>query len=185
MPNFCHNILALRGSNQAEVQRLADAFRHGEFCNAVIPIPAELFDPDTGSYGGEDADRKDQLRAELTEKYGFSGWYEFRIKSWGTKWDVGEEDSIEMDADGLGFRASFDSAWTPPFGIVKQLIDDGFEVVLNYYEPGVGFVGRSGNCFDDYFEFNGLDSRTVRDTIGKDLDDIWGISESIKLQEPE
>ena len=185
MPNWCSNSITLRGSSQAKVQRLADAFREGKFCSAAIPIPEELQNPDTGSYGGDNAEEKDRLRESLVAKYGFSGWYDFCTNRWGTKWDVGDEHSIEMNDDGLGFRATFDSAWAPPTGVYEQLVEDGFEVVATYYESGMGFIGRWDNGCDDYYELSGLNSQTVRDEIGEDLDDEYGISESMAEYESE
>ena len=44
MPNWCSNYISVRGTNSAEVKRLADAFDAGEFCQAVIPVPAVLRD---------------------------------------------------------------------------------------------------------------------------------------------
>lgn len=179
MPNWCSNHITVRGTNQAEIQRLADAFRRGEFCDAVIPIPEELRNPDTGSYGGEDAEAKDRLREELTKKYGYSGWYDFCTGRWGTKWDFGDEHSIEVDEDGLGFSAPFDSAWAPPIGVAEELVEQGFEVTLYYYEPGMGFVGKWEDGIDDSYEYSGETSKTVRAAIGDELDDMFGISESM------
>lgn len=185
MPNWCSNHITVRGTNQAEIQRLADAFSRGEFCNAVIPIPEELRNPDTGSYGGEDADAKDRLREELTKKYGYSGWYDFCTGRWGTKWDIGEEGSGEISVDGLEFSAPFESAWAPPIGVAEALVEQGFEVTLYYYEPGMGFVGKWENGCDDFYEYGGENSNTVRAVIGDELDDMFGISESMAEYEAE
>ena len=186
MPNWCSNSITVRGSNQAEVQRLADAFKRGEFCDAVIPVPQELKDTMAGSYG--DSDKQAELErktAENVKKYGAGNWYDFCTSRWGTKWDVGDEHSIELDEDGLGFHASFDSAWSPPVGVVETLCEEGFEVTLHYYEPGMGYVGRFENGCDDCYELSGLNSNTVRDEIGEELDDMWGISESMAEYEAE
>ena len=185
MPNWCSNHITVRGTNQAEIQRLADAFKRGEFCDAVIPIPEELRNPDTGSYGGDNADEKDRLREALTAKYGFSGWYDFCVNRWGTKWDFGDEHSIEVDEDGLGFSAPFESAWAPPVGVAEALVEQGFEVTLYYYEPGMGFVGKWEDGCDDYYEYSGENSNTVRAVIGDELDDMFGISESMAEYEAE
>lgn len=187
MPNWCNNNLTLRGSDQAQVQRLADAFRRGEFCDAVIPVPGILKNPETTTnYGDPELQAKaDAAREEAQKATGYQSWYDFCVNRWGTKWDVGDEHSIEMDEDGLGFRASFDSAWAPPMGIIEQLTEDGFEVVLDYYEPGMAFVGRFDNGCDDCFELSGLTSQDVRAVIGEDIDDFWGISGSMAEYEAE
>ena len=188
MPNWCSNSITLRGSNQAEVQRLADAFKRGEFCDAVIPVPGILKDPETTTNYGDPVKQAaaDALREQARQATGYQSWYDFCTSNWGTKWDVGGDDgAIEMDEDGLGFRASFDSAWAPPVGVYEQLVDDGFEVVATYYEPGMAYVGRWDNGCDDHYELGGLNSQTVRDEIGDELDDEYGISESMAEYEAE
>jgi hypothetical protein len=184
MPNWCSNHITVRGTNQAEIQRLAKALAEGEFCHSVIPTPAELLDERTGSFGGPDAAEKDALRAELIEKYGYSGWYDYQVANWGTKWDV-SCDCVEIDDDGLGFSGPFESAWAPPVRIAEALVEQGFEVTLFYYEPGMGFVGKWEDGCDDYYEYNGENSKTVRAAIGDELDDMFGISESMAEYEAE
>ena len=185
MPNWCSNHITVRGTDQADVQRLADAFKEGRFCNAVIPIPEELNNPDTGSYGGDNADEKDRLREQLTEKYGYSGWYDFCLDRWGTKWDVGDHHSIDIDEDGLRFSAPFDSAWAPPLGVCEALVEQGYEVTLYYYEPGMCYVGKWEDGSDNYYEYSQENSTTVRAAIGDELDDMFGISESMAEYEAE
>lgn len=187
MPNWCNNSITLRGTDQQQVQRLADAFKRGEFCDAVIPVPEDLkiVAGRVGDDTNPDQIELERKTAENIKKYGAGNWYDFCTGRWGTKWDVGDEHGIEMDEDGLGFRASFDSAWAPPVGIYEQLLEDGYEVVATYYEPGMGFVGRWDNGYDDHFELSGLNSNTVRDEIGDDLDDEYGISESMAEYEAE
>jgi hypothetical protein len=57
--------------------------------------------------------------------------------------------------------------------------------VAFYYEPGMQFVGKWDNGVDDYIEYGGEDSTTVRDTIGEELDDYFGISDSMAEWEEE
>ncbi len=64
-------------------------------------------------------------------------------------------------------------------GIAEELMNRGFEVTLHYYEPGMGFVGKFEDGHDDYYELSGETSETVRAAIGDELDDFWGISESM------
>jgi hypothetical protein len=185
MPNWCSNYISVRGTNQAEVKRLADAFDAGELCNAVIPCPEELCRDGASTQGGPNAELYDQIRAENLAKYGYSNWYDFNVANWGTKWDISIGQECDRDEDGLGFNGGFDSAWSPPMGVVQKLVDQGFQVTLYYHEPGMGFVGKYEDGEDDYFELEGLDSSTVRDAIGEELDDFFGISESMAEWEAE
>jgi hypothetical protein len=156
MPNWCSNHIQVRGSKQAEIQKLIDAFDQQEFCQAVIPVP-------------EDVD---------------STW-DFCVNNWGTKWDVSIMEEADQDEDGLGFSGIFDTAWSPPLGIVQELERQGYEVVLRYYEPGMAFVGKWEAGYDEYYEYSGESSATVRLAIGDDLDDFFGISESLAEYEAE
>jgi len=181
MPNWCNNSIAVRGTSQAQVQRLVKAFEAGEFCDAVIPIPEELRNPDTGSYGGEDAAAKDRLREDLTAKYGYSGWYDFCTGRWGTKWDVGGADSnIDVHPNGLEFVASFDSAWSPPIGVYEALVEQGFEVEAFYYESGMGFAGHWDNGIDNCITEIGTLSPTEIRTNYPEIDEHFGIADQVE-----
>ncbi len=185
MPNWCSNHITVRGGNQAEIQRLAKAFAEGELCQAVIPVPDELIDTMSGSFG--DPEKQAELEARTArnvEKYGYGNWYDFCVNNWGTKWDVSSE-AVEIDDDGLGFSGCFDSAWSPPMGVVEELVNQGYEVTLFYYEPGMAYVGKFEDGCDNYYEYGGENSKTVRAAIGDELDDFFGISESMAEYEAE
>lgn len=170
--------MILRGSKQSEIQRLADAFKEGRFCGAVIPVPECLTREGASTHGGEDAEDYDRIRAENRAETGFESWYDFCTNRWGTKWDVGGADaSITIDDDGLGFTASFDSAWAPPTGVYEQLVEDGYSVRGFYYEPGMSFAGIYDDGCDDCYSDWG-DAEGARDQLPQELDEMFGISES-------
>lgn len=181
MPNWCNNTVIVRGSQQREINRLVEAFKAGEFCSAVIPIPEELQNPATGSFGGEDAEAKDKLREQLTAKYGYSGWYDFCTGRWGTKWDVGGDDSsIDVNPDGLQFIAHFESAWAPPIGVYEALVEQGLEVEAYYYESGMGFAGHWDNGIDDCVSDIGtLTPDEIRENY-PEIDEHFGISDQLE-----
>jgi hypothetical protein len=185
MPNWCSNHITVRGTDPAEIQRLADALAEGKFCDAVIPTPADLTDTVSGFLGSGDEQKALEAKtAANLEKYGYSNWYDYQVAKWGTKWDV-SCDSVEIDEDGLGFSGTFDSAWSPPVPVAAALAEKGFTVTLYYYEPGMGFCGKWEDGSDDYYEYSGETSATVRAAIGDDLDDMFGISESMAEYEAE
>jgi hypothetical protein len=184
MPNWCSNHITVRGSNQAEIQRLAKALSEGEFCHAVIPTPKDLTDTVSGFVGEDQRAAHEAQMDRNVALYGYKDWYAFQTANWGTKWDV-SCDSVEIDDDGLGFSGVFESAWSPPMGIAAALVEQGYEVTLYYYEPGMGFVGKFEDGSDDYYEYNGENSKTVRAAIGDELDDMFGISESMAEYEAE
>jgi hypothetical protein len=178
MPNWCSNHITIRGTNQQEIAGIAEAMREGNFCASIIPTPEDLLRDGSSSHGGENAELYDQIRRENKAKHGYDNWYDFQVAKWGTKWDVDCQD-VEVEDDGLAVSTYFDSAWSPPMGIAEELTNRGFQVTLHYYEPGMGFVGKWEDGYDDYYELSGETSQTVRDAIGDELDDFWGISESM------
>ena len=186
MPNWCSNHITVRGTDPVAIKRLADAFDAGEFCGTVVPMPEEL-NITSGRLGdgAEQAELEAKSKANL-EKYGYANWYDFNVANWGTKWEIGGNgDVAEIEDDGLSFSASFESAWSPPTGVCEALVEQGFEVTLYYYEPGMGFVGKWEDGCDDYYEYSGENSNTIRAAVGDELDDMFGISESMAEYEAE
>ena len=184
MPNWCSNHITIRGTNQKEIAEIAEAMSEGRFCDSIIPCPDDLNREGSSRHGGENAELYDQIRAENLAKHGYSNWYDFNVAKWGTKWEVDCQD-VQVEEDGLTISTSFDSAWSPPMGIAQELMNRGLEVALYYYEPGMGFVGKFEDGIDDYYEYSNENSQTVRSAIGDELDDMFGISESMAEYEAE
>jgi hypothetical protein len=186
MPNWCNNHITVRGTDPAAIKRLADAFDAGEFCGTVVPMPEEL--NITSGFLGDPVEQAELERKSKSnkEKYGYANWYDFNVANWGTKWEIGGSGEVaEIDEDGLSFSAPFESAWSPPTQICEALAEQGFDVTLYYYEPGMSFVGKWEDGCDDYYEYAGENSKTVRAAIGDELDDMFGISESMAEYEAE
>lgn len=179
MPNWCNNNVTISHTDSAKLEALASAVREGKFCNHVIPVPEDL-----QIVAGRVSDPVEQAELERKtqenlQKYGAGNWYDFCVNRWGTKWDVDAYDPEDVKVENNTIQFGFDSAWAPPTGIYEALVDDGFEVVAYYYEPGMAFVGKWDNGYDDCYDFGGETSKTVRDAIGEELDDQFGISESM------
>jgi hypothetical protein len=176
MPNWCSNGITLRHEDPAMIQRAAKALQEGKFLQEFIPCPAELLET-VAQFGSNDAEKSN------LEKYGYNSWYDFNIANWGTKWDVSSDNVAIEDANTV--TAGFDSAWAPPTTAYERLLDLGFNVVAYYYEPGMVFVGKWDNGEDEYYEYGGETSETVREVIGEELDDYFAISESMSEWEAE
>jgi hypothetical protein len=144
-----------------------------------VPTPQELVETVAG-FMGEDkrAAHEAQQKANI-EKYGYKDWYDWNVANWGTKWDVSLENVERLDANTV--KAGFESAWAPPIDAYRRLEALGFEVEAMYYEPGMAFCGTySTEVDEDTFEIGGMSPEAVRDLIGEDLDDFFGISEEIR-----
>jgi hypothetical protein len=61
----------------------------------------------------------------------------------------------------------------------------GFEVKAMYYEPGMCFCGIYEDGSDDYYEYNEMTAGEVADTLPTELDEEFGISDSMAEWEAE
>ncbi len=184
MPNWCENTVTITHADPFKIKALEDAMKEGKFLNHVIPVPEDL-QIVAGRVGGDDNPEQIELErktAENIEKYGAGNWYDYCVNRWGTKWDV--DCSVTRDSDNT-ITATFDSAWAPPVGVYAELVDQGYEVRAYYHEGGMAFAGKWEDGCDDFVEYGGSTSETVRDNIGEELDDMFGISESMKEWEEE
>jgi len=133
MPNWCLNKLTVSHDDQAAMDRFVSAYNKGTVCNEFLPMPVDIGD----------------------------GWYDWCINNWGTKWDVGADEGTEKE-ERYGLKAtvvgneascSFDSAWSPPIGLYKELVLRGFRVIASYFEPGMGYCGIWKDGDDLYTEY--------------------------------
>jgi hypothetical protein len=186
MPNWCQNAVTITHEDPRKIAALAEAMSKGEFLNHIIPVPQALKDTMSGSFG--DPEQQALLEAQTKyniEKYGYGNWYDFCVARWSTKWDVNLDGTVSVSDCGTIVDAGFDSAWSPPTGVYQAMIEDGYDVVGYYYEPGMGYVGKWDNGCDDCIEYGGETSETVRSAIGSELDDMFAVSEQMAEWEAE
>ena len=187
MPNWCNNHLTLTHKDPAMIKRAYDALERGEFLNEFIPVPEDL--KITAGYLGDGEEQKELERktAENVEKYGYGNWYDFSVGEWGTKWDTGEQGNNDINPnDPTMLTAGFDTAWSPPVRAYEKLSDLGFNVEAMYYEPGMAYCGIwSTENGDEEFNLEGMNSQQVEDELPADLDNMFGISETIREYEAE
>ncbi len=185
MPNWCNNNMILEYDDPEMIRRAHEALERGEFLNEFIPVPQELKDTVSGYMGDGEEQRKleAQTRANI-EKFGYGNWYDFCVGQWGTKWDVGEQGCSDVHPEGRMLHASFDSAWAPPVNAYERLEELGFRVEAMFYESGMAFAGTYEDGYCDEISLEGMNA----DDIERDypeLDDCFGISESIREYEAE
>ena len=182
MPNWCNNSVVLRHNDPAMIERARKAFNDGALLQEFIPVPADLQIVAGSVPVAEEAEHK--LKEEFNRiTHGYTNWYDYCVNEWGTKWDVGG-DNPAQDIPG-GLMLGFDSAWSPPIGAYEKLLEMGFEIEAMYYEPGMAFAGVWDNGHDDYYEYSGLDSKGIAETLPAELDEAFGISESVAEWEAE
>lgn len=75
---------------------------------------------------------------------GDQDWYGWRITNWGCKWDIGDV-YFEHNADEDQIQFEFSSPWGPPVEAFARWAqaDGRVQFNLEYWEPGMGFVGRT------------------------------------------
>ena len=182
MPNWCNNVVEIGHEDPAKLKALVEAYNDAKFCSFAIPVPASL--NIVAGRVGDDADPK-QIELEAQEKsnlevHGYSNWYDFCVNEWGTKWDVGGDgDRIELEEGQDNTTLDFDSAWAPPLGVYQALMEQGFSVRAYFYESGMCFAGIFDENGEDFYELNDMRSDEVADTLPKDLNDVFCISEGI------
>jgi hypothetical protein len=180
MPNWCNNNLTLEHDDPAMIQRAYDALERGEFLQEFIPVPLELKDTVSGSFG--DDERQALLEAQTQsniDKFGYGNWYDYCVNEWGTKWDCGEQGASDIHPDGKILHTAFDTAWAPPVAAYEKLEAMGFRVNAMYYEPGMGYAGSYEDGYDNTIELEGLSADDI-ERDHPDLDEAFGISECMR-----
>lgn len=142
MPNWCYNNVDITAKTPEQMELLVRVSKRdsetGVF-DILRPMPEALKGTVKGT--GEEA--------QEVFVDGVNNWYDWAVNNWGTKWDV---DPISEEFDGETMSLSFDSAWAPPTALYEFLVEQGFDVSANYYEPGCDFAGEWVNGDDFYLE---------------------------------
>jgi len=130
MPNWVSNNLTFTGSLEdlsalkktlampAPIQFCAGQleFHIFNFHSLISPAP-ELWD----EYNGPEPDYKDIVdRMSHTSNH----WYDWNTRNWGTKWEVCEEsshDNFDKELSSYTLTYGFNTAWSPPEGIMHAL----------------------------------------------------------------
>jgi len=152
MPNWCSNSLKLTATTDSnrklldELEKQFDSSDKAVIFDMIKPTPLDLLEG--------------------------NGWYDWRIKNWGTKWDA---TILSAHRDGDTAVLYFETAWSPPIEIYKVLEEEGFKVEATYVEQGVQYAGhyKDGNDFTESspdFLCNLYDEET--DTFNEETDGI-------------
>ena len=184
MPNWCNNSVEIYHDDPAMIERVRTAFNGEGLLKEFIPVPQALLDTVSGSMGEDKREAHEAQQKANVEQYGYANWYDFCVNQWGTKWEIGADGNPAQDIPG-GLMLGFDSAWSPPIAAYEKLTEQGFRITAMYYESGMGFAGVWDNGADDYYEYGGLDSKGIAETLPAELDEAFGISESAAEWEAE
>ena len=184
MPNWCNNSVEIYHDDPKMIERVRTAFNGEGLLQEFIPVPQALRDTVSGSMGEDKRAEHEAQQAANVEKYGYANWYDFCVNEWGTKWEIGADGNPAQDIPG-GLMLGFDSAWSPPIAAYEKLTDLGFRIRAMYYEGGMAYAGIWEDGNDDYYEYGGMDSKEIAEALPVELDEAFGISESVAEWEAE
>jgi hypothetical protein len=184
MPNWCNNSVEIYHEDPAMIERVRTAFNGEGLLQEFIPVPQALRDTVSGSVGEDKRAEHEAQQADNLEKHGYNDWYSFCVNEWGTKWEIGADGNPAQDIPG-GLMLGFESAWSPPIAAYEKLTEQGFRIRAMYYEPGMAFAGVWEEGQDDYYDYSGLDSAGIAEALPVELDEAFGISESVAEWEAE
>ena len=154
MPNWVSNSLEISGPAE-EIKRFQkEAQGNGQLISLekLYPCPPELRDTQATpgltleNLGDDKSSIANYYKREANlKKYGFSDWWEWCVKRWGCKWDLGSgEDSVYLDLeDCTRVIYVFDTAWDPPraaFSKISEMFPE-LEFKLCFQEGSMGFEG--------------------------------------------
>jgi hypothetical protein len=158
MPNNCTNQLScISGKTIGSIIKpyLTDDGKSIDF-NKILPMPEGILKT-LGSSTIEEITKKrtpeeeearqketDLLEEQNQKDYGHKNWYEWCFANWDTKWNAYSCWTLEdgfNEIDDLS-DITFQTAWSPPIQIVKELAKlTGETLRLSYYDEGWMFGG--------------------------------------------
>ena len=150
MPNWCYNRITVNGQDENSEKKLKEIekiFESKEPFNEIFPIPDFKNIPNEK---GELPKLEQKLNPDgsiFYETYNFPDgknddrWYMWCVNNWGTKWDIGDVGIEYEDSEILAL--TFNTAWSPPEGIVERLREKYPELSFQcfYDEPGMEAAG--------------------------------------------
>ena len=178
MPNWCNNTITIKGSTET-VKTLWDESHKEDsgLLQAMKPMPKELD-------GTTSPAPKEGVPQPLVD--GFDNWYDWRVKNWGTKWEMDIE-GLEYTDNGDGTSSIIgwaDSAWGPPIDAFQTFADDmdGCYLELKFWESGMDFIGvwdsEGGDAYyDDVSDMVRKDDTWKEDKVLYELVGDFGLEE--------
>ena len=169
MPNWCENRVYLEAS-PAEIEAIIMAIQSDDddekgLLNYLRP------EPEPGP----------EIEGEMPH------WWNWRVANWGTKWEVSAEIVSHSVIDGW-INLAFDSAWSPPleaFYAWEAQSPETRSFNIRYIEWGMAFCGEAdSNGINETYSIP-TTAADVKEQIPIDIDEEFGISDSVAQWESE
>jgi hypothetical protein len=164
MPNWVYNSLGIHGDAQ-DIAKIKEQLNQPfevmhdswnaetmeyekkltKYSNPVFAFWNIISPTDLDAYFGE------QPKHDLTQPITFDSnhWYDWNVRNWGTKWDVGVSDNEEypetelMDEDETSLSYRFNTAWGSPQEAIIKLSQQYPELEFNLdFEEETGWGGE-------------------------------------------
>lgn len=162
MPNWCENHLYIEAT-ESEILNILAA-KEG-LLNYMRPQP----DQPEGEWGDSS----------------LPAWYTWRVKNWGTKWDIEPEIVTEHTT---ALTLHFDSAWAPPIEAIRHWESQDSEnrsFNLRYIEWGMAFCGEEDSDGTSYVVGIPTTVAMCMEVIPAELDEEFGICDTVAQWETE
>ena len=176
MPNWCENVLRLEQSDKSKLDEALQAFNKEKLLDYFVPEPDHDDQPSAPISGIRLSDwlhreaHNGAARSRLEDDNCIMPrWYVWRMKNWGTKWDISQMRYKWISDHCL--ELSFDTPWCPPnYAYDAAVAIHGFKLVAFHNESNMGFCGEYvPNEKHLYFNYD--------DGIPTNLDEMFGIKE--------
>ena len=150
MPNWCYKRIRIDADTDTaeQLKEIYEIFEnHSDPFNQILPIPDFKNIPNDKGELPKLEQRLNPDGSVFYETYNFSDgtnddrWYMWCVNNWGTKWDACDK-SVEYE-DSEILALTFNTAWSPPEGIVEKLREKYPELNFQcfYDEPGMEIAG--------------------------------------------
>jgi len=180
MPNWCDNNLYISHSDKKMMKKALNAWNKGKFLSTLVPEPDYKTVKVKPTFDSSHITGKPQ--PEFVEPD--QAWWDWRVQNWGTKWDIGWDDSrdkAELSGDHDMF-VNFQSAWSPPLDAYAKLVEMGYSIRAYYFEGGCCFCGRWEDGEDEGYSLDFPDGESpvqwIEDNIPSDINQEMAIAES-------
>ena len=153
MPNWCYNRITVYADEDTadKLEELKEIFENPQPFNTLFPQPDWKNTPNSKGELPKKEQMKNPDGSILWETYNFPDgknddrWYHWCIDNWGTKWDMCDKFTADIDEGWAEF--GFNTAWGPPQGIYEKITEDFPDVGVSWFydEPGMEFAGYLPN----------------------------------------
>ena len=148
MPNWCRNRVTVYSDAKEPIEKIQKIFENKKnvFGQIIQEPDWKRLPNEKGEFPVLEQHKNPKTGEIIFETYNFPDgknddrWYHWCIENWGTKWDICDK-SVDYDEECL--ELTFNTAWSPPEGIVEKLREKYPDLSFScfYDEPGMESAG--------------------------------------------